>query len=261
MQVENIHVKIGRKEILHGVNFHASPGEVTAIIGPNGSGKSTLLKAMTGEHDYTGDITLNGANIRTLKPWELAPIRGVLPQVANVAFPYTVTEIVRMGQMGGLQTEDEALPARALARVDLAGFGPRFYQDLSGGEQQRVQLARVLAQVWSPIEGGVPRWLILDEPVASLDIAHQFTVLDVARDFASAGGGVVVVMHDLNLTAMFADRVTVMHDGRVAATGKPTDTITSRILQDVYGCSIDVGRAPPTDVPYLLPQMRHARVA
>ena len=261
MQAKDIRVSIGRKDILHGVNFRAEPGKVTAIIGPNGSGKSTLLKAMTGEHEYTGEITLNGQDISALKPWELAALRGVLPQAATVAFPYTVTEIVRMGQMGGLAGDDPTLPSRALARVDLTGFGPRFYSDLSGGEQQRVQLARVLAQVWEPSPDGQPRWLFLDEPVASLDIAHQFTVLDVARDFALAGGGVVVVMHDLNLTAMFADKVTVMHQGRIAASGAPADTITRGLLQDVYGCSIDVSRAPGKDVPYLLPQMRDTGVA
>ena len=108
-----------------------------------------------------------------------------------------------------------------MARVDLAGFGARFYQELSGGEQQRVQLARVLCQVWTPVLEGRPRYLFLDEPVSSLDIKHQLVIMDIARDFARRGGGVVAILHDLNLTAMYADRVLVMKRGRVAASGSP----------------------------------------
>ncbi len=147
MKGENIHVKLGRKEILHGVDFDAEPGKVTAIIGPNGSGKSTLLKALSGELESSGEISLNGHSISELKPWQLAAMRGVLPQSSTVAFPFTVLEIVRLGLANGLAAADDSLPSRALAHVDLAGFEHRSYQNLSGGEQQRVQLARVLQLV------------------------------------------------------------------------------------------------------------------
>jgi heme transport system ATP-binding protein len=260
MKATDIRVRIGRKEILHGVDFEAVAGEVTAIIGPNGSGKSTLLKAMTGEVSYEGTVELNGQDIQTLQPWELAPVRGVLPQSAAVAFPFTVLEIVRLGLMDGWAAQERTLPSHALARVGLAGFENRFFQDLSGGEQQRVQLARVLAQVWQPVIEGTPRWLFLDEPVASLDIAHQFTVLDVARAFADQGGGVVLVMHDLNLTAMFADQISVIHAGRVHCHGSPHQTLTQDMLREVYGCALDLNTVPSGRGPFLLPQMRQMQV-
>src|SRR5690606_21651506 len=126
-------------------------------------------------------------------------------------FPFTVREVVELGLLDGpglLRHEDRA--AQALAAVDLTGFAGRFYQELSGGEQQRVQLARVLCQVWDPVGEDDPRFLLLDEPVSSLDISHQLTIMRLARRFADRGGGVVAIMHDLNLTAMFADHVTIL---------------------------------------------------
>ncbi|WP_027260102.1 heme ABC transporter ATP-binding protein [Leisingera aquimarina] len=256
MQAYDIRVTLGRRAILKGVDFEARPGEVTAIAGPNGSGKTTLLRAMTGEVPFSGRVLLNGHDTAAMKPWQLAAIRAVQPQSAAIAFPFTVLEIVRLGLRAGLAAADSDLPLRALAQVDLAGFAHRFYQDLSGGEQQRVQLARVMVQVWEPVRDGVPRWLILDEPVASLDIGHQFTVMDLARSYAARGGGVVAVMHDLNLTAMFADRITLVHAGRVAADGVPAEVLTHDTLAQVYGCPVPVNRVPPAGVPYLLPQAR-----
>ncbi|MDA7965259.1 ATP-binding cassette domain-containing protein, partial [Ruegeria sp.] len=120
MKAENIRVTLGRKQILHGVDFTAEPGKVTAIIGPNGSGKSTLLKALSGDIPALGTVTLNGQDIATLKPWELAPMRGVLPQASTVAFPFSVLEIVRLGLANGLAAMEDHLPSQALAHVDLA---------------------------------------------------------------------------------------------------------------------------------------------
>ncbi|MDA7965260.1 ATP-binding cassette domain-containing protein, partial [Ruegeria sp.] len=149
---------------------------------------------------------------------------------------------------------EDHLPSQALAHVDLAGFENRSYQNLSGGEQQRVQLARVLTQVWESADSDQPRWLLLDEPVASLDIAHQFTVLGIARDFAARGGGVVVVMHDLNLTALFADQVYVLSQGRVWGSGTPQEVLTSATMQQVYGIDLPISTVPPSELPFILPQ-------
>ncbi|MEX5597591.1 heme ABC transporter ATP-binding protein [Pseudophaeobacter sp. C1-32P7] len=260
MQAFDITVKLGQRTILHGVDFAAEPGRVTAIVGPNGSGKTTLLRAMTGEIAHTGRVLLNGQDTTTLKPWELAAIRAVQPQSTSIAFPFTVLEIVRLGLSAGLSAGETDLPMQALEAVDLGGGAGRYYQDLSGGEQQRVQLARVLTQVWQPVVDDTPRWLILDEPVASLDIGHQFTVMDLARRYAAAGGGVVAVMHDLNLTAMFADHVVLMQAGRIAATGTPTEVLTDQALAEVYGCPVPVNTTPSGGIPFLLPQARKAPV-
>ncbi|SHF37425.1 hypothetical protein SAMN05444279_13221 [Ruegeria intermedia] len=119
-----------------------------------------------------------------------------------------------------------------------------------------MQLARVLTQVWSSVRRDRPRWLLLDEPVASLDIAHQFTVLRIAREFADQGGGVVVVMHDLNLTALFADKVCVLSNGEVWRTGAVSDVMTDEVMRQVYGIDLSVSTLPATDVPFILPQAR-----
>lgn len=256
LEARNIGVKLGPNEVLHGVDFTARSGRVTAIVGPNGSGKTTLLRAMTGEVAHDGQVRINGADVASLHPWQLAAIRAVQPQSSSIAFPFTVLEIVRLGLSAGLSAAESSVPLKALASVGLAGFAGRMYQDLSGGEQQRVQLARVITQVWEPIVDGTPRWLILDEPVASLDIGHQFTVMDLARDYAARGGGVVAVMHDLNLTAMFADQVVLMEGGQVAATGSPAEVLTDETLARTYGCPIPVNTTPPAKVPFLLPQAR-----
>ncbi|MFI0848131.1 heme ABC transporter ATP-binding protein [Mesorhizobium sp. IMUNJ 23232] len=258
IEASNVGVSIGPACIVEGVGFSAAPGQITAIVGPNGSGKTTFLKALTGDLPYRGSITFEGREISRTTPREAAGMRAVLPQSTQLAFPFTVREIVRLGLMGGrsgaLAGEAERLPDRALAKVDLAGFGGRFYQELSGGEQQRVQLARVLCQVWVPVLEGRPRYLFLDEPVSSLDIKHQLVIMDIARDYARRGGGVVAILHDLNLTAMYADRVFVMHRGRVAASGEPREVLNDELIESVFDCRLRVGALPAGNVPFVLPQ-------
>ncbi|MEC7764813.1 MAG: heme ABC transporter ATP-binding protein [Pseudomonadota bacterium] len=247
----NLRVSIDGTEILRGVDFVAQPGEVTAIVGPNGSGKSTLLAALTGAQDYDGEARMGVLDLAQAKPWELAARRAVLAQFTSVAFPFTVSEVVRIG--GGAPDLTEA----ALGRVGLTHYAARPYHALSGGEQQRVQLARVLTQVWRPMDAGVARWLILDEPVSSLDIAHQLEVMEIARTFAAEGGGVVAVMHDLNLTAMFADSVALMAGGLVVRQGPVDEVLTNETLSGAYGCRVQVNTAPPGGT-FVLPQAAQA---
>jgi len=258
IEARDVMVALGRNTILRGVDFEAAPAEVTAIIGANGSGKTTLLRALSGDLRYSGSIRVNGKEISTLKPAPAAALRAVLPQSSALSFPFTVREIVRLGLTGGRSgvpdREGERLPERALGRVDLDGFASRFYQELSGGEQQRVQLARVLCQVWVPVLEGSARWLMLDEPVSNLDIRHQLIIMEIARDFARQGGGVVAVLHDLNLAAMFADRLLVMRGGRVVAAGSPNDVLVDTVLEEAYGCRLRVGTVPTAGTPFVLPQ-------
>ncbi|WP_272001661.1 heme ABC transporter ATP-binding protein [Roseovarius sp. ZX-A-9] len=255
LEARNIHASIGKKQILHGIDFTAHAGQITAIVGPNGSGKSTLLRAITDEVDFTGKVMLNGQDTATLKPWELAAMRGVLPQAATLAFPFTVIEVVRMGLMAGISGGRGDIPARALDAVGLDGYGERFYQELSGGEQQRAQLARVLCQVWQPIVDGSPRWLLLDEPVASLDIGHQLLVMQLMKDYAARGGGVVAVMHDLNLSAMFADRIAMITGGTLLISGSPHEVIQNDVLSKAYGCALKVNTAPDAGQSFVLPHL------
>lgn len=261
LTAKNIHVRLGKTEILHGITMAASQDHFTVIIGPNGSGKTTLLRALTGEIGFDGDVHLNGVNIASARPVELASLRGVLPQAANLSFPFTVHEVVRLGLTTGVQTDTD-VPGRigqALAAVDMGGFGGRLYQELSGGEQQRVQLARVLAQVWEPVFEGLPRCLFLDEPISSLDIKHQLQIMQIARRYADAGGGVVAILHDLNLTAHYADHVVLMSQGRVHASGAPKKVLTPENLETVYGCPMAVGQVPPGMDFFVLPLIDAAR--
>jgi iron complex transport system ATP-binding protein len=254
LEARHLQVRLGQVTILDGVTFDARAGEITAIVGPNGSGKTTLLRALTGEVQVGGSIVLNDRRIDTLQGWELASMRAVLPQSTPLAFPFTVAEVVRLGLSASTSGRDqEAIAAAALSAVDLVGHAGRFYQELSGGEQQRVQLARVLTQVWDPVGPAGPRWLFLDEPVASLDIAHQIAVVEIARAYAARGGGVVAVMHDLNLTAMYAARVTVMSGGLVAGAGPGDEVLRDELLSSVYGCPIRLGVTPEKGS-FFLPQ-------
>ena len=251
---KDIRVSLGKSPILHGISAEARPGEVTVIVGPNGSGKTTLLRALTGDVGFAGQVSLNGRDCAYLRPWELAAVRGVLPQASALAFPFTVAEVVRLGLTAAPHAGRADLVPRALAAVDMAGFAPRLYQELSGGQQARVQLARVLVQVWNPVVDGVPCWLFLDEPVASLDIAHQLGVVRLMRDFAGRGGGVVTVLHDLNLTAMAADRVWLMDQGQLTGQGPMSEVLTDAALERAYGCPLRVGRLPPAGCWFSLPQ-------
>lgn len=262
IQARAISVSIGARRILADVSAEARPGEITVVVGPNGSGKSTLLKALSSELGYSGSIALNGREVSGLKPWEAAAMRAVLPQQTPLAFPFTVREVVALGLTGGRSgaraPEIARIPERALARVDLAGFAGRYYQELSGGEQQRVQLARVLCQIWTPVLDGAPRYLLLDEPVSSLDIRHQLIVMDVAREFAEGGGGVLAVLHDLNLTAMYADHVVVMQRGGIAASGRPEAVLSDAVIGRVFDCPLRVGALPAGGTPFVLPQSARA---
>ncbi|MBZ8119762.1 heme ABC transporter ATP-binding protein [Roseovarius sp. LXJ103] len=246
---------LGGKTILSDVAFTARPGAVTAIVGPNGSGKSTLLRILSGEESAGGAVTLNGMAVTARNASDLARIRGVLPQAANMAFPFTVIEVLRIGLQAGPYALRKGVAEEALNAVGLTDYAGRYYHELSGGEQQRTQLARVLCQVWEPVLDGTPSWLLLDEPVASLDIGHQLIIMELARRYGDAGGGVVTVMHDLNLTALYADRVALMQDGQIAAEGAPSDVLTDAILSEAYGCHLRVNAPPPPGLPYILPHM------
>lgn len=258
-EAEKVTLAYGSRIALENVSFRASPGELVAVVGPNGAGKSSLLKVLTGElAPARGQVRWADRDISAMAAHELAAARAVLPQATRLSFPFTVHEVVRLGLTAGasgVPVEEEAgLPALALEKVDLGGYGGRYFQELSGGEQQRVHLARVLCQVWEPLLGGAPRFLILDEPTASLDLRHQLQILRIARDYVAAGGGVIAILHDLNIAAMAADRIVVMSQGRVAASGTPKATLTGKVLREVFGVSVKVGKVPPPGMPFVLPQ-------
>jgi iron complex transport system ATP-binding protein len=255
---ENVTVSRSGRKLIDDITIGLEPGKFTVVIGPNGAGKSTLMKVLSGEmKPDSGQVSYYGVDVDLCQPADLARRRAVLPQATQLAFPFTALEIARMGAVaqGALNPSEEA--RKALSRVGLRGFESRPYPSMSGGEQQRVQFARALAQVPQPVMEDVPRALFLDEPTASLDLGHQISVLETARDFASAGGMVLAILHDLNLAAEFADHLVVLDHGRVVAEGACQETVSDEIISTVYGIAGAVGRVPAAHIPYVLPQSRH----
>ncbi|MEV8631199.1 heme ABC transporter ATP-binding protein [Streptosporangium sp. NPDC051023] len=235
IDVRSVSVSAGPARLLADVSLRVGPGELVAVVGPNGAGKSSLLSVLAGDvAPSSGSVTLGGRPLRSLRPARLARMRAVLPQRVTVAFPFTAAEVVAMGLYGSRLTavEEEKLLEGAMAVTDVAHLAARAYPTLSGGEQARVSLARVLVQR-APV-------LLLDEPTAALDIRHQEQVMCVARDRSAAGDTVVVVLHDLNLAAAYAGRVVVMRSGAVVADGSPAEVFAPDVLSEVYGCAIDV---------------------
>lgn len=249
IEASSVGVVIDGKRILHDVTLDARAGEVHALIGPNGAGKSTLLATITGDQTVTeGRITVAGRPLQAWSARELSRRRAVLLQHNDVFFPFTVQQVVEMGrapwQRTELERDDDEAVAAAIAETDIARLSGRQVPSLSGGERARAALARVLAQ-----RTGI---LLLDEPTAALDLKHHEDVMRLIRAQADAGIAVAIVLHDLNAALAHADRVTLLSEGRVAATGAAADVLTAQRIEDVYGQPVDVFPHPATGVPLVV---------
>ncbi|MDD3762581.1 MAG: heme ABC transporter ATP-binding protein [Nevskiales bacterium] len=228
----------GSLQLLDEVDITLDAGRVHAILGPNGAGKTTLLRILSGEmQPHSGVVSYAGRSLSAWAPRELAQRRAVLPQRDHLTFAFTVEEVVALGRLpapGGPAGEERHIIETVLDWVGVTHLRARRYPQLSGGERTRVQLARVLAQIWQPL-GDEVRTLLLDEPTASLDLAHQHRCLQIARRMAASGVAVGVVLHDPNLALHYADHVTLMCCGQVVASGAPTDVLTASRLSGIYG--------------------------
>ncbi|MBX6425792.1 MAG: heme ABC transporter ATP-binding protein [Variibacter sp.] len=254
LEAVNATVFAAGRPILAGVSLRLGAGETVALVGPNGAGKSTLLRLLSGEIEpASGAVLLKGRAIAHFPPRLLAQHRAVLSQSVTVAFPFTVAEVVAMGAGEARGPVVEALVEEALNEVDLAGFGGRIFTTLSGGEQQRAHFARVLVQNACGEARHGPGVLLLDEPTASLDLKHQLALARSAKRRAARGTTVLAILHDLNLAAVFADRIVVLEGGRIACDAPPAAAITDRLLADVFGVVNAAGRVPPNGVPFVLP--------
>ncbi len=239
LMLERATLARGRRVLIEDLSLSLAPGEVLGLLGPNGAGKSTVLAGLCGDLvPIAGSAVLDGRPLADWSRGDLARRRAVLPQASRMAFSFPVRDIVGMGVLPGSGAVPATLVAEALSRADVAHLAGRDYVTLSGGEQQRVQLARVLAQLWS---GAGPRYLLLDEPTASLDLAHQLAVLELARALArDEGFGVLAIVHDLGLAARAADRLALLKDGRLVAAGPPGEVLDSATIARVFGVTARV---------------------
>ncbi|MUH95027.1 heme ABC transporter ATP-binding protein [Aliivibrio fischeri] len=247
ISANNISYRIGSKIILDDINLELRCGEVTTLLGPNGAGKSTLLKLLCDEISSFNDIRYFG---KTKDQWdgnELAKQLGVLPQHSTLSFAFNVNEVVELGGLP-LSLSNQVLreiTSSMMQKTGIEHLAERSYPSLSGGEKQRVHLARVLTQVSQHQQ----KIVMLDEPTSALDLSHQHNTLKLARELASDGAAVIVVLHDLNLAAQYSDRVIVLQDGKLQADGAPWEAITSEMIENVYGHKTLVQAHPTLNFP------------
>lgn len=249
LAARNLSFAVGSKTLVDAVDLEVEAGEMVALLGPNGAGKSTLLKMLCGQSKpSSGSVLFEGKELGQWAPRELARRRAVLPQSSAVPFEFTALEIVLLGRSPhGDAYSHEAMARVAMEKTESLHLADRTVTTLSGGEMQRVQLARVLVQIG--LDGGAPRCLMLDEPISNLDPAHQHSALQIAADLARDGAAVLVVLHDLNLAAQYASRLVLMKTGAIVADGLPRDVLTEARIGDVFGVKATVIRNPLCDAP------------
>jgi iron complex transport system ATP-binding protein len=224
------------------ISFTVAPGEMLAVIGPNGAGKSSLLQSLAGLLPARGGIKLAGVALRAFKPADRARQVGFLPQFCDSAWALAVEEIVALGRLPWHDRDREAIE-QAMRETGVEGMAQKSINQLSGGEQARVWLARVLA--------GAPRIILADEPVASLDLYYQSKIMGILRQHTSGGRCVILAIHDLALAARYCDRLRLLKQGRVHASGPPETVLTEAALSDAFGVPIhvDLAHSPPIILP------------
>jgi iron complex transport system ATP-binding protein len=253
LKIQNLFVSYGTRRILHDVSLDVHSGEVLALIGPNGAGKSTLIRAVSGVILYTGHISTNGDDFVSLSTLQRARYVATVAQAVSLPPAYTVWETVLFGRtpylnfLGQPSKKDEDIGRQSLERVSALPFIDRRVGELSGGEQQRILLARALCQT-TPI-------LLLDEPTAHLDLQYQVSLLELVTNLAHKDNlAVLIALHDLNLAAHYADRIALMVAGNIKAIGKPRDVLKSELITEAYCLPVQVVKHPFLDIPLVLPE-------
>lgn len=259
LKIQNLSVDYGTRRILHEVSFDVQSGEVLALIGPNGAGKSTLIRAVSGVIPIAGGhVRTDGVDFAVLSPLQRARYVATVPQAVSLPPAYTVWETVLFGRtpylgfLGQPSKTDEEIAHQALARVSAVPFADRRVGELSGGEQQRILLARALCQS-TPI-------LLLDEPTAHLDLQYQVSLLEVVHELAHKDNlAVLIALHDLNLAGHYADRIALMVAGRIKAEGKPEEVLRRELIEEAYCLPVQVVKHPFLDIPLVLPDQKSAQ--
>ena len=253
LRIESLSVNYGSRRILHDISLNVKSGEVLALIGPNGAGKSTLIRAVSGViPNAGGNIHTNGDDFASLSPIQRSRYIATVPQAVSLPPAYTVWETVLFGRtpylgfLGQPSQKDEDIARQSLGRVSALPFVDRRVGELSGGEQQRVLLARALCQS-TPI-------LLLDEPTAHLDLQYQVSLLELVHELAHKDDlAVLIALHDLNLAAHFADRIALMVAGNIKAIGKPNEVLQPELIEEAYCIPVQVVKHPFLDIPLVLP--------
>jgi iron complex transport system ATP-binding protein len=252
-KIESLSVSYGTRKVLQSITLEVEAGEVLALIGPNGAGKSTLIRAASGVIPvHAGSVVVDNEDLLTLPAMRRARFLAVVPQAVLMPPAFTVWETVLLGRtpylnfLGHVSSRDEEIAHQALQKVDAFDLAERRVGELSGGEQQRVLLARALAQS-TPI-------LLLDEPTVHLDLQHQVALMEIVRSLARSDNlAVLIALHDLNLAARYADRVALLVNGEIKAAGTPRQVLTPEIISTAYHLPVRVIPHPFADVPLVLP--------
>ena len=251
---ENLSLHLSGFDLLRNIDLALESGKVNVLVGPNGAGKSSLLRVLTGEiKPSKGDVRINQQQLNDWSMQDRANLLAVLPQHSDLNFPFTAAEVVGLGRIPHKTgyAKDQAIIAEALALVDASYLQRRLYTQMSGGEKQRVQLARVLAQIWEPSDLG-EQFLVLDEPTAAFDLSHQQLTLSIVKQFAARGVGVLMVLHDLNLAARCADNLVVVNGGSIEASGAPDEVLTKELIYKVFDVQSVIAKHPVADTPLVI---------
>lgn len=256
LDLQNIQYKVGQKQILTNVNIAFEPGQIHMVLGPNGSGKTSLLKIASGQnHKFQGKVIYGAQSLDTISPSYLAKYRSYLSQQSTIAFPLTVKEVVNMGRYPHfeyqLSKHDHDITAQVIEKLEIQQLQNRDFNTLSGGEQQRVQFARVLSQVWEPVEGE-NRYLFLDEPLNNLDIQYQKAFLELIQGFLQKDIVIIMIVHDINWAFSYADKVYFLKEGQLIAHGSPIEIINTNLIKNVFSVSSRIVNLPDHKFPQVV---------
>lgn len=243
LQAHQVHFCIQKRPVVDQISLTLEAGEILAILGPNGAGKSTLFKILSGEIPCKhGQVGYNGNPLEKLNSRQLAQVRAVMPQHTTVNFPFTAQEVVELGLFSAQSKNPADLVKEVMGATKTLHLKDVNFQHLSGGEKQRVQLARVLVQIWE--QKPFPRYLLLDEPTSSLDIAQQHGVLSILRSLTHRNIGVLIILHELNLAAQYADRIALLKGGMITQCGPVREVLQEESLHRVFDYPIQILQHP-----------------
>ena len=249
LSLKSVSLKLDNRQILKDVSLEINEGEIVSVIGPNGAGKSTLLNVLTGDiSPDSGDIIYDNKQLNKISIQERAFTRSVMSQMQTLVFNFNVKDVIEMGWLQRGNSDFSSNFSMAFEAVttecNVNNLVHRKFNSLSGGEQRRVHFARTLLQLWRPSQSNDPRYLLLDEPTANLDLSSEMLLMNILKARASSNIGILIILHDLNLASHFADKIAIMKDGEIKAFGKPEEIMTDDFLTLIYEVPIKVKYEP-----------------